>query len=134
MDWNSFFVKHNRSWSDYLKTNWGLEANFAQKVAQFLIFLGYSGIPFVITSGYRSIAKQNELKRRWIAGDKSIIVKPAEQSMHSSTDVIGRPASQAIDISIKNLSPEHTRIISSWAGLHWGGDFPRTPDRVHFYD
>lgn len=115
--------------SEVLRKQWGLDSSFSSKVSLFYAYLLQYGLNPVITSGFRSPDKQKELIRRWEAGDKSVVVKPAENSQHSITKW-GAPASQAIDISTNN--PELAARIALAVGIKAGYYF-KNPDRVHFY-
>lgn len=115
--------------ADFLRKQWGLDSSFSSKVSLFYAYLLQYGLNPVITSGFRSPDKQKELIRRWEAGDKSVVVKPAENSKHSITKW-GSPAAQAIDISTNNaeLAARIATAVGIKAGLYF-----KTPDRVHFY-
>lgn len=115
--------------ADFLRKQWGLDSSFSSKVSLFYAYLLQYGLNPVITSGYRSGEYQEELRRRWESGDRSIVVEPAKTSKHSITKW-GAPASQAIDISTNN--PELAARIAVAVGLKAGYYF-KNPDRVHFY-
>lgn len=113
----------------YLIDTWGLDVVFAYDSARLLAyFLVYELNP-VVTSGFRSPAKQQELLRRWEAGDPSVVVKPAVNSKHSTTNN-GRPAATAIDISTSNK--KLAAQIASALGVGAGYYFSKS-DPVHFY-
>jgi len=115
--------------SDFLVKSWGLDVGFASNVALlYLYFVQYSLNP-QITSGYRDPVYQKSLIDRYNAGDKSIVVKPAEASKHSALKM-GKPASLAIDISTKNhlLAAQIARYLKIGTGY----DF-KNSDPVHFY-
>jgi hypothetical protein len=113
-----------------LKTYYGLDSRFSRDVAIFYLYLAQYGLSPVITSAFRSPEKQKELMRRWNAGDPSIVVKPAVNSLHSRTDWMGNPAAAAIDIQTNN--PELAARIAEALGIGAGYRFT-VPDKVHFY-
>jgi uncharacterized protein YcbK (DUF882 family) len=119
-----------RQLTDYLSTTWGLDDSYAESVAVLLLYLNAYGVSFTITSGYRSAAKQNELRSRYEAGDGSIVVKPATKSQHSTTNWIGQPAATAIDLCTS--APVLAAQIANALGIGAGYYF-KTPDPVHFY-
>lgn len=114
----------------YLRAQWGLDDAFSEKVALFYLYLAQYGLSPVITSGFRSAEKQKELAARYQAGDRSVVVKPAENSKHSTTGFLGQPAAEAIDISTNNreLAARIARALNIGAGFYFN-----TPDGVHFY-
>lgn len=124
-----------KSWvntmAEYLRKEWGLENNFASEIALFYLYLVQYGLSPKITSGFRSPAKQEELRRRYNAGDRTVIVKPAENSRHSLTGFLNSPASRAIDIQTNNhqLAAQIASALKIKSGLHFS-----TPDPVHFYN
>lgn len=115
--------------SQYLIQSWGLSSVFASKVALFLAYLYQYSLSPKITSGFRSPVYQKELLARYNAGDKSIVVKPAENSKHTIM-YDGKPASRAIDIVTSN--PALAAVIAKALNINAGYDF-KTPDPVHFY-
>jgi len=112
---------------NWLKKTWGLQGEFALKIAYFLYDLYNAGLSPRVTSGYRSTSYQQELARRYDRGDRSIVYKPAAKSLHSNRDFFG-PASLAVDISNSN----HYRAsqIARQRGVKSGFTFG---DGVHFY-
>jgi hypothetical protein len=115
----------------YFERTWGLSETFAVDVAQLYLYLYYYRLNPTITSGYRSPSKQESLLQRYLAGDPSVVVKPATNSKHSITLPDGTPASEAIDISTS--SPEQAAMIARQLGVGAGYYFS-TPDPVHFYE
>jgi uncharacterized protein YcbK (DUF882 family) len=115
----------------YLRKQWGLDAQFARDVSIFYLYLSQYGLSPTITSGYRSPDKQAALQSRYSAGDSSVIVQPAKNSLHTRTTASGDPAALAIDVSCSdyNLAARIATTLGIGAGLYF-----RTPDRVHFYD
>jgi hypothetical protein len=118
------------SMADYLIKSWGLAVDFADDAALLYLYFHVYGLSPTITSGYRSPDKQAELRARYAAGDKSVIVKPAANSKHTITLPDGTPASEAIDISTSNhpLAANISRALGVGAGYYFS-----TPDYVHFY-
>lgn len=77
------------------------------------------GASFKLASGYRTPAEQAALRRRWEAGDPSVIYPPAEHSYHEY--------GLAVD-----LESDHLAQLGAYAerlGMRWGGRFG---DPVHF--
>lgn len=125
----------NRDYENWIKASlgyfrgvWGLSDAFALKAARLFLMLYLYGLSPKITSGFRSPEKQEELKRRYEMGDKSIRYKPAGNSKHSSTGFIGQPAANAIDISTNNAAK--AAQVAKMIGVKPGYDFG---DPVHFY-
>lgn len=119
-----------RNTSEVLRKHWGLSNSFADRAALLLAYFYQYGLSPRITSGYRSKEHQAMLAQRYEAGDRSVIVKPATVSKHSTETWLGNPASEAIDVSTNNPSLA-ARIASA---LKIGaGFFFKTPDPVHFF-
>jgi hypothetical protein len=115
-------------YADFLHSQWGLDKSFSASAALLVLYLHYYGLSPVVTSGFRSPEKQQELLRRWESGDPSIKYKPATNSKHMHTGWLGSPASLAIDISTSNA--EMAARIAKAIGVRAGYDFG---DPVHFY-
>lgn len=113
----------------FLIQNWGIDKEFASKVALLFAYFSQYGLSPVITSGFRDPEYQEELRRRYNAGDPSVVVPPAKNSKHSVTKW-GKPSALAIDISTNNhgLAANIAEAIGIKAGLRFN-----TPDPVHFY-
>ena len=111
----------------YLIEQWGLDSNFASDVALFYLYLHHYGLSPNITSGWRSPDKQNELLQRYLAGDPSVIYKPAKNSKHLNVNWLGKPASLAVDITCTNYNTaaEIARKLKIKPGLDFN-------DKVHF--
>ena len=114
----------------YLCTQWGLDEAFADKVALFYLYCAQYGLSPNITSGYRSADYQKQLAARYAAGDTGIVVKPAENSKHTTTGFLGQPAATAVDISTSNrpLAAQIARALGIGAGFYF-----KTSDPIHFY-
>jgi hypothetical protein len=115
----------------YLNKTWGLDESFSDRISRFYLYLHQYGLNPQITSGYRSKEKQQSLTNRYFSGDRSVIVKPAANSLHSRNNWLGNPAALAVDISTSNpeLAARIATALGIGAGYYW-----KTPDRVHFYD
>jgi hypothetical protein len=111
----------------YFTSSWGLDESFAEKIALFYLYLSSYGLNPRITSGFRSPEKQEELKRRFAAGDPSIRYKPAEKSQHMAQGLFGKPAALAVDIATSNEA--QAAQIAKALGLKAGYFFN---DPVHF--
>ena len=118
------FVNHLLAAYNEAANRWGVDPMLAYSHA-FASALLYArtgrGAP-PITSGFRSQAKQDELRRRWAAGEPGIY-KPARVSKHSSR--------RAIDVSTRDPNFSLYKDFMKMLGVKWGGDFSR-PDPVHF--
>lgn len=118
-----------KSATDALHKNYGLDKSFASDAAKLIAYFQQYGLSPSITSGFRSPEYQEQLRQRYAAGDPSVIVPPAKDSLHSRMSW-GKPAALAIDISTNNR-PLAARIASA-LGIGAGQYFSR-PDGVHFY-
>lgn len=125
MTWAQWIDTVNESLISY----WGLDPAFSANIALFCAYLAYYGLNPVITSGFRSPDKQEELRRRWEAGDPTIVYPPAKNSKHSRMR-LNRPAAHAVDI--KTSDPARAAGIALQLGIQAGYYF-KTPDPVHFY-
>lgn len=112
-----------------LINEYGIEKSFAEKISTFYLYLKQYNLDPIITSGYRSEDYQKNLLARYNSGDRSIVVKPAVDSLHSKTK-FGKPASLAIDIQTSNpsLAAQIATALKIGAGFYF-----KTPDRVHYY-
>lgn len=121
------YEKWINPWFDYLCKTWGLNRDFARKIALLIILFSLYNIKFVITSGYRSIEKQEELYRRWLAGDPTVLTPALPgKSLHNNTSWLGNADALACDIDTSN--PPLAGAIAKALFLYWAG----TKDRVHF--
>ncbi len=80
----------------------------------------------VVTSAYRSTAKQARLYQRWLSGDSSIPAAPPGRSLHGH-----RLAWDMARIGVDPLNDE----LLMWLGAvweSWGGRHGGTRDPVHF--
>lgn len=99
-----------------------LNPEFAGKVADLIQRSRNQGISLQFSSGYRTQAKQDEVRRDPTA------ITPARHSLHS--------AGRGVDIGNWSVLGEdaQNKVLEAAkaAGLDWGGRW-RTPDRPHFY-
>lgn len=107
------------------------DLRFIQPFAKALssLFIKYPELPAQISSGIRTKKEQEELRKRYEAGDPRVVVPPAINSQHSPQ------MRSAIDIDPRGIPQKRWRDIVETArrlGLGYGGDW-RVPDSVHFY-
>lgn len=116
---------------DYFASTWGLDRDFAAKVALLYVALFAAKLNPQVTSGFRDPEKQKAIRDAWDKGNKQgLAVRPADPttSRHTNTS-FGRPASKAIDI--KTTNPKLAADIARAIGLRAGYYF-QIPDPVHF--
>jgi hypothetical protein len=114
----------------YLITEWGLNENFAKKIALLLAYLYSYGLSPRISSGFRDPVKQRQMQAAWDSGNRAgLRARPATNSLHIKTGFLGKPASEAIDITSSN--PYYAALIAKQLGIR-PGYFFKTPDVVHF--
>ncbi len=109
------------SWANYLQSSWGIARTFSPKAALLYLLCYIYGLKPTITSGIRTRQQQDELLRRYKAGDPGVVYPPASNSLHLQ----GR----AIDIATSN--PSLAAQIASAIGVKAGLDFK---DPVHFQE
>jgi len=116
--------------ADILRKQWGLSDSFSSRAALLLAYFYIYNLSPRVTSGYRSEDEQQKLTRRYATGDRSIVVQPAKNSLHTTTTWLGGPASRAIDISTNNpqVAGQIAKALRIGAGF-----FFTIPDPVHFY-
>ena len=99
-----------------------LNPEFADKVADLIQRSSNQGISLQFSSGYRTQAKQDEVRRDPTA------ITPARHSLHS--------AGRGVDIGNWSVLGEdaQNKVLeaANAAGLDWGGRW-RRPDPPHFY-
>lgn len=117
--------------TNYLVFEWKLNRGFAQKIAVVLLYMSYYGFNPQINSGYRDETYQQQLIDRYESGDPTIIVRPANTSKHSTTDLSGKPDAMAIDIQFEPR--QYGNWFANLVDVGWGGNFSN-PDTVHFYE
>jgi len=113
-----------------LRKQWGIADDFSDRAALLLAYFYIYNLSPRVTSGYRSEDEQQKLAQRYAAGDRSVIVQPAKNSLHSATTWLGGPASRAVDISTScpQVAGQIARALRIGAGLYFN-----VPDPVHFY-
>jgi len=118
--------------ADYFRDVWGLNADFAAKVAVLYLAQLVLGLNPRITSGFRDPEKQAQMRARWDSGDRAgLRARPAnpDTSKHCRTTLMGAPNSHAIDIVSNDevLSANIARALGLAAG-----QFFTTPDPGHY--
>ena len=118
--------------ADYFVNVWGLNPDFARKVAVLYLAQLVLGLNPRITSGFRDPEKQAQMRARWDSGDRAgLRARPAnpDTSKHCRTTLMGGPNSHGIDIvsSDEQLSAEIARALGLAAGK-----FFTTPDPGHY--
>lgn len=106
--------------SKYFVSEWGIDAQVAQKFALLYAYLASYGLNPKPTSGFRSQKEQDALRARWDRGDRSgLRFQPARTSKHTSR--------RAMDISTSNekLAAQIAKALGMRAGYDFG-------DPVHF--
>jgi len=107
---------------DYIKE---LAPEMQEKVRLLEEYARKEGIPFTITSGYRSREEQIALQNKY-AGQKGRVAG-ADSSRHRF--------GKAIDINTKSLTETQCKKLGDYAksiGMRWGGDFITCRERWHF--
>jgi len=116
--------------SEWLIKDWGLDRIFSEKVAVLLLYNILEGNLVGVTSGFRSQARQRELRDLWDAGMREgLRSRPSLTSLHTITR-FGSPNSNAIDMNFQN--EERAGFLAPFFGLKWGGNF-KNPDNIHFF-
>jgi hypothetical protein len=108
--------------ASYLENAWGIDKSFSRNAATLYLYFAQYGLSPVITSGRRSREKQEELTKRYLSGDRSVVVAPAKNSKHLD--------GLAIDISTNN--PGTAAAIATALKIG-AGQYFSAPDPVHFY-
>lgn len=122
--------KYIKQWKDYLVDKWGLNADFAEKLSNFILWCAYFGIRPTITSGYRSPEYQAKLVEEYKKGNPNVITPlPPGKSLHNNRTWFGSPDSLACDIVFNPDNRNNTAIfIARQLGIAAAGE----PDYVHF--
>lgn len=113
MTWDEWFEQT----ADFLEEKWGIASTFSLLAAKLLGYLTYYGLNPVITSGLRTAKQQQELMRRYKAGDPGVVYPPAKNSRHLEGN--------AIDISTSYC--QKAFAIAASLGIQTVAG-----DRVHF--
>lgn len=86
-----------------LISTWGLDSDFAEKVAVLLAYGVSEGHAPRIARGWSDPTHQAELRARWDRGDRQgLRVRPAADSKHTVTGFLGSKKALAIDIPTGN--------------------------------
>jgi hypothetical protein len=91
--------------SSYFANTFGLDPNFAVRVALLYLALHSAGLNPRVTSGFRDPEKQEAMRRAWDRGDRrGLRTRPADpkNSLHTNKSWLGKPASKAVDIVTNN--------------------------------
>jgi len=95
--------------------------------AKYLYSIGkYYDPLLVVTSGYRSAAKQAKLYQRWLSGKSGIPAAPPGRSLHGY--------GLAFDLARIGKDPFNDPLLT-WLGevwTSWGGRYGGPGDPVHF--
>lgn len=100
----------------------GLNTPTAARFAILLYVLSLKGIQPTINSAFRSLSYQQDLYRRWRAGEPGIY-QPARYSWHT--------VGGGFDLGGRRSDLDYAGAIWKALGGRWGGDFS-TPDPNHF--
>lgn len=127
--WAGDWPKQAGQW---FEANYGLNPEFALKVALLYLALWAAGLNPRVTSGWRDPSHVRDLQRQWDSGDhRGLKVRPndPEKSKHSRTNMWGGPDARAVDIqcSDSKLAADIGRAIGLEAGYYY-----RTSDPGHF--
>lgn len=133
----STFSKYG-SWAPWLDTtkktlvdSYGLDNDFAEKMAIALAYFQSEGLAPRISRGWSDPKHQKELRDRWDRGDRAgLRVRPAADSLHTTTNWLGKPQAKAIDIPTSNDT--RAAQIARALGIGAGMDF-KDSDPGHFY-
>jgi hypothetical protein len=120
-----------RGAAEHLVETWGLNSLFALTVAEMIYWFFVYQLQPRITSGYRSVAHQERLRKRYRAGDPGVVYPPARTSKHCHTTKDGHPDALAIDIATDN--PAQAAMIAEFFGIRPGYHF-KQPDPVHYQE
>ena len=118
----SKIISHKSSNNDYIAE---LDKDMQSKVKQLEQFAEANGIPFKITSGYRTREQQIALQKKY-ANEKGRVAG-ADSSKHRF--------GKAIDIDTSSLTKQQCQKLGDYAksiGMRWGGDFSTYREDWHF--
>lgn len=113
------------------KKTYGLSDWLAGRCAALFLHGWLNGLNPRITSGYRSIQHQSQLRQDSLSGKVKTVVTPAKDSLHTRTSFTNDPAAEAFDMRFSNQ--QKGIAIARTLGLGIGADF-KTPDEVHFFN
>lgn len=110
---------------------WGLDSDFADRVAVLLAYLVDRGLNPRISRGWSNPDHQKQLQKQWDSGNRAgLRVRPATNSKHTATGWLGKPAAQAIDIPCND--DRMAGVIAKALGIGAGISFTDS-DPGHFY-
>lgn len=112
---------------DTLKGTWGLDADFAEKMALVLAYAQNEGLGPHISRGWSDPKHQEELRARWDRGDRAgLRVRPAANSKHTNTGFLGSKKALAIDVPCSNdrRMAEIARALGVGAGIDFHDSDP----------
>lgn len=135
--WNLMYSQYG-SWQPWLEARkaelintWGLDADFADKVAVLLAYLMDYGLNPRISRGWSDPAHQKALQARWDSGDRAgLRVRPATTSKHTTTGFLNSRAASAIDVPCSDDS--RAAKIAAALGIGAGITF-HDSDPGHFF-
>ena len=107
-----------------IQKRYGLTWEASYRLSWLLGWCAYYRIPFRVTSGRRSTAKQKALYANYLAGRSPYPVAPPGSSDHEQ--------GTAFDASFPSAYTGVVVYLARYAGFRWGGYFSR-PDPIHFY-
>jgi hypothetical protein len=114
-----------------LKSDWGLDSDFAEKVAVLLAYAQDERLAPRISRGWSDPKHQDELRARWDRGDRAgLRVRPAANSKHTVTGFLGSKKAQAIDVPTSN--DRRMAEIARALGIGAGADF-HDSDPGHYF-
>lgn len=109
--------------ADFFRATWGLQANFAGKVALMYAYFMVYGLNPRVTSGKRDAAKQKAMQEAWDRGDRAgLKVRPASSSQHT----------EGLAVDIETSDPAMAARIARAVGVGDGYSF-QVSDPVHFF-
>lgn len=126
------------NWADWLTQTrqnlidqWGLDNDFADRMALVLAYAMAEGLAPRITRGWSDPKHQAELRARWDRGDRAgLRVRPAADSKHTVTGFLGKKSAHAIDAPSRN--DRRMAEIAKALGVGAGLDF-HDSDPGHFF-
>lgn len=114
-----------------LISQWGLDNDFAEKMAIVLAYAQDEGLQPRISRGWSDPKHQEELRAKWDRGDRQgLRVRPAANSKHTNTGFLGSKKALAIDVPSKN--DRRMAEIARALGVGAGADF-HDSDPGHYF-
>lgn len=108
--------------ASYFAETFGLDSDFALRVAMLYLALYAAGLNPRITSGYRDGAKQDAMRKAWDAGQRQgLRARPAKDSLHTIKSWLGKPGAKAVDIVTTNdrLAADIGQALGLRAGYYF---------------